>query len=89
LARRAFDSRDRVAIVNRELAPRLWPNGNATGRRIRFGGVENATAAEIVGIARDGKHQQSMRTFDAHGLLASRSMAQMAGAAALSAFCSA
>jgi macrolide transport system ATP-binding/permease protein len=58
---RAFDNRDRagapgVAIVNRELARRWWPDGGALGRRIQFGG-RGATVVEIVGIARDGKYQ--------------------------------
>jgi predicted permease len=59
---RAFDNGDRtgapgVAIVNRELAQRMWPGGAVVGKRIQFGVGKRAAVVEIVGIARDGKYQ--------------------------------
>jgi predicted permease len=54
---RAFDDTDRrdgpgVVIVNREMARRYWPDGEALGARIQFGSVSR----EIVGIAATGKY---------------------------------
>ncbi|HEY6342874.1 MAG TPA: ABC transporter permease [Bryobacteraceae bacterium] len=59
---RAFGDRDRagapgVAIVNRELARRWWPDVGVIGKRIQFGVGKRATVVEVVGIARDGKYQ--------------------------------
>jgi len=58
LAGRAFETHDRegaprVAIINRALAQRLFPNENAVGGRLVGWG---AGPAEIVGIAEDGKY---------------------------------
>lgn len=58
LAGRAFDAHDRegsppVAIINRALAQRLFPNESAVGGRLAGWG---AGPAEIVGIAEDGKY---------------------------------
>lgn len=57
---REFSERDRkgtaqVAIVNAAFANAFWPGENAVGKRFRAG---NSTGPliEIVGIARDGKH---------------------------------
>ncbi len=60
---RAFTDRDTVkpdghrdvAIVNRRLAERLWPNTDPLGKRINCGD-DGAGCAEIVGIAGDVKH---------------------------------
>jgi predicted permease len=41
-----------VAIVNRTMAERFWPEGRALGERITVGGEER----EIVGIAADGRY---------------------------------
>jgi predicted permease len=46
----------RVAIVDERLARRLWPNEDAMGKRIQFGGLnhgEQPKAIEIVGVAPD------------------------------------
>lgn len=53
---RAFDSGDRagarpVAVVNEELARRLWPGESALGRRFRYGGPEEETEwITVVGV---------------------------------------
>lgn len=59
---REFDQTDdkrhpRVAIVSSSLAERLFPNGDAMGKRIRLAGVESI---EIVGVA------DNARIFDLH-----------------------
>jgi predicted permease len=59
---RDFDQTDdgrhpRVAIVSHSLAERLFPNGNAIGKRIRLAAVQNI---EIVGVA------DNARIFDLH-----------------------
>jgi putative ABC transport system permease protein len=59
---RVFNDRDSVrpdggrdvAIINRGLADRLWPNEDALGKRINCD--ENGACAEIVGIVADVKH---------------------------------
>jgi len=58
LSGRALDAHDRqgapnVAIINRALADRLFPNENALGGRLAGWGTG---PAEIVGIAEDGKY---------------------------------
>ena len=57
---RALDERDsanapRVIVINETLARRLYPAGDAVGRRVRLY-TETGPMAEIVGIARDGKY---------------------------------
>ncbi len=57
---RALDERDsakapRVIVVNETLARRLYPAGDAVGRRVRLY-TETGPMAEIVGVARDGKY---------------------------------
>ncbi len=44
----------RVIIINRTMADRFWPAGDALGQRVLLGGEE----AEIVGIAADGKYHR-------------------------------
>ncbi len=59
LAGRDFDERDqahslRVAIVNQALAKRVWPNGDAVGQRVQFGGTTaNAPWFSIIGVVGD------------------------------------
>ena len=60
---RLFDGHDRegaegVVIVNRTLADRYYPNGDAVGRRFRTGGPERPTNSwmRIVGIVGDVKY---------------------------------
>ena len=53
---RSFSSRDderapQVAILNQTLARMMWPNDNALGRRVSFGG----RTIEVVGIVRDAR----------------------------------
>jgi putative ABC transport system permease protein len=55
---RTFTADDRygsapVAIVNETLAHRLWPNGDAVGRKINVGGVPEWS--EVVGVADDNR----------------------------------
>ena len=60
---RLFDSRDRegaepVVILNRTLADRYYPNGEAVGRRFRIGGTERPGNQwmRVVGIVGDVKY---------------------------------
>jgi predicted permease len=45
----------RLAIVNGNLAERLFPNGDAIGKRIRYGFMPDYENLEIVGIARNAR----------------------------------
>ena len=44
-----------VAVINETAAARLWPDGDALGRRFRLGGADGALV-EVVGIARDADY---------------------------------
>lgn len=44
-----------VAIVSRSLADRLFPDGSAIGRRIRFSFMPEYQALEVVGVADDAR----------------------------------
>jgi predicted permease len=44
-----------IAIVSRSLAERLFPDGSAIGRRIRFGFMPEYQALELVGVADDAR----------------------------------
>jgi putative ABC transport system permease protein len=63
LAGRAFDDRDDgtrppVAIVNRTMAQRLWPNRDPVGRQVRIGLAGGAGPwMEVVGVVGDVKHR--------------------------------
>jgi macrolide transport system ATP-binding/permease protein len=57
---RSFDSHDtatspRVAIINETLAQRLFPNGDAVGRRMRLD-RQDGPEVQVIGVARDGKY---------------------------------
>jgi predicted permease len=43
------------AVVNSNLADRLFPNGDAVGKRVRFGFMPDYENIEIVGIARNAR----------------------------------
>jgi predicted permease len=45
----------RLAIVNSNLAEQLFPNGDAVGKRIRFGFMPDYENIEIVGITRNAR----------------------------------
>jgi putative ABC transport system permease protein len=56
---RGFTDRDvagapPVAIINESAARRLWPDGEATGRRIRLGNA-SGPAVEVVGVIADAR----------------------------------
>lgn len=58
---RDFDARDkesapRVAIINEELARRVWPGENALGKKFRIGDV-SSQLTEVIGIAKNGKYR--------------------------------
>jgi predicted permease len=59
IAGRAFRAQDGpqgpwVAMVNEELADRLWPGEDPIGRRIRFGRGEDADPVEVIGLVETG-----------------------------------
>jgi putative ABC transport system permease protein len=62
-AGRTFEDRDDmdrplVAIVNRGLAERLWPRGDAIGQRLKLGAFgESRPWLQVVGIVGDVKHR--------------------------------
>lgn len=61
VAGRAFTDRDDAtgagaAIVNETLASRLWPDGDALGRRLWLDPQVSPTPATVVGIARNSKY---------------------------------
>lgn len=61
IAGRDFTASDKtgaplVAVVNEELARRLWPGAEPVGQRMRLGGGNPLT--EVVGVVRDGKYDK-------------------------------
>jgi predicted permease len=48
------ESAPKVAIINRAMADRLWPGGEALGKRFRLN--RDGAEVEVVGIARDWKY---------------------------------
>lgn len=45
-----------MAVVNQNLADHYWPNGDAVGRRFRFGAPDGPWV-EVVGVAANGKYR--------------------------------
>src|SRR6266511_4154513 len=75
---RSFTDRDtanmpKVAMVNRSLADRFWPAGDAVGRRVNVGSVSEPEWLEVVGVTADVK---SFRQADATHLDIYRPFAQ-------------
>lgn len=61
LAGRDFSPNDRadtepVVIVNRRLADRHWPDGDAVGRTLLVGGPESSRTASVIGVVEDVHH---------------------------------
>ncbi len=62
---RGFDGRDRadarpVVVLNETAARRLWPRGDAVGRRIQIGtmGLNGDTHAEVIGVVGDVRYRR-------------------------------
>lgn len=58
---RVFDRRDTpdgewVAVINRAMAGRLWPGGNAVGERFYLGAAGEGQAVKVIGIAENAIH---------------------------------
>jgi putative ABC transport system permease protein len=49
---RSFEGDDEI-VINRKLADRFWPNGNAVGTRLRIGNGAKAKWLTIVGVSGD------------------------------------
>jgi putative ABC transport system permease protein len=62
LSGRAFTSMDDadatpVGIINRQMADRYWPDGDALGKRIKYGGPDSHMPwIQIVGVVQDVRH---------------------------------
>lgn len=61
IAGRAFTAEDRVdtrpaVVVNETLANRLWPDGEAVGRRLRYSRTRGDEALTVVGVVPDGRY---------------------------------
>jgi predicted permease len=50
-------ARSRVAIVNETMAARLWPAGDAIGRRLWLESAASDAPCLVIGIARDAKYR--------------------------------
>jgi predicted permease len=46
----------RVAVINRAMAQRFWPDGSAIGRRFHTGTVAEGTPFEVVGVVENAKY---------------------------------
>ena len=52
------DGAPRVAVINRTMAGRLWPNESAVGKRFYTGAVGQGTAYEVVGVVENAKYNR-------------------------------
>src|SRR5262249_1631206 len=50
-----LDTNARVVVINRQMAARFWPSGDALGKRIRLDKVDG-DEYEVIGIAENGKY---------------------------------
>jgi putative ABC transport system permease protein len=53
---------DRVAIVNRSLATRFWPDGNRVGQTLLAGDPDDPTTYLVVGVVADARHSDLNQT---------------------------
>lgn len=60
-AAEASDPAARVLVVNETMARRWWPDGNALGRRVSFGGEGESQWFTIVGVVRDVRQRSLAR----------------------------
>ncbi len=63
LAGREIDDRDRrhsapVVVVNKALADRYWPDGDALGAQVVIGGDANETPRTVVGIVSNARYRE-------------------------------
>ena len=73
---REFDDRDSggkpdVVIINQKMAQRYWPAGDALGKRIKVGPVENEPWVTIVGVVGNVNHtgldaEPDLATYEPH-----------------------
>ncbi len=59
---RSFTEADRegsseVAIINEEIARRIWPGEDPVGKQLSYGGQENGLPVTVIGVAKDGSYQ--------------------------------
>jgi len=56
---RDTESTTRVALINQTMARRLWPSGDAIGKRFRISTVSGPTPwSEVIGVLQDAKQQK-------------------------------
>ena len=53
--RHDMETNARVVVVNRQMAARFWPQGDAVGKRIRLEKIDGEEY-EVIGVAEDGKY---------------------------------
>jgi putative ABC transport system permease protein len=73
---REFDDRDSggkpdVVMINQKMAQRYWPDGDAVGKRIKIGPVENEPWLTIVGVVGNVNHtgldaEPDLATYEPH-----------------------
>lgn len=50
-----------VVVLDESTAKRLWPGGQAVGRRVRMGSMQGFRTLEVVGVARDIRYRSLLR----------------------------